>query len=57
MAARTEGGLSVLWDAPLVRKLDGATHRKNHYPVTEPKGVILWIGNYQADSVIHLLNN
>ena len=38
MAARTEGGLPVLWDAPLVRKLDTAIHRKNLYPVDKCKG-------------------
>ena len=38
MTTRTEGGLPVLWDAPLVRKLDSAIHRKNHYPVDKCKG-------------------
>ena len=32
MATRTEGGLPVLWDAPLVRKLDSAIQLKHHCP-------------------------
>ena len=38
MATRTEGGLPVLWDAPVVRKLDSAIHQKHHCPGNKCEG-------------------
>ena len=47
IAARTEGGSPVPKYAPLVRKLDSAIHRKNHYPVDKCKGTQM---RYPVDS-------
>ena len=38
MAAQPESGLSVLWDAPLVRKLNSAIHLKHHSPGDKCEG-------------------
>ena len=48
--------------APVVQKVDGATHQINHYPVNKAlrktiNCAIQWIETYLVDSTIHLLNN
>ena len=46
--------------APVVRKVDSAIHRMNHYPadsVRETNCAIQWIVIYLVDSVIHLVYN
>ena len=65
------GNVRKLWEtlrrcsqnlAPVVQKVDNATHRINHYPLDNAIGfsnhmLIRWIVIYPVDSAIQLLNN
>ena len=54
-------GWIVIYLAPVVRKVDNAIHRMNHYPVGIAWFVLLtlirWKAIYLLDSIIQPLNN
>ena len=50
----------TIFQAAVVKTLDSANHRLNHYPwisIRESNCVIHWIAIYSVDNVIYLLNN